>query len=57
MDHVDVDDQIQALGLNPSPALMRQRSIQVDDGLHVVQLVVSSVRFYTEDRQKERRCR
>lgn len=50
MNHVDVEHQVQALRLDPSPVLMGQRSIQVDGGHHIVELVVSSVRFYTGQR-------
>lgn len=56
VDHVDVDYEIEALWLDPPPVLVGQRSVQVDDGLHVAQLVVSSVRFYTENGNKRRRC-
>lgn len=55
VDHVDVDDEIEALWLDSSPVLIGQRSVQVDDRLHIAQLVVSSVRFYTENGNK-RRC-
>lgn len=47
MDHVDVDNQVEALWLDPSPVLMGQRNIQVDGRLHIVHWVASSVRFYT----------
>lgn len=56
MDHVDVDYQVDALWLDPSPVLMGQRSIQVDGRLHIVQLVVGSVCFYTENGNKRHYC-
>lgn len=56
MDHVDVDHQVEALWLDPSPVLVGQRSIQVDGRLHIVQLVVGSVRFYTENGNKRHCC-
>lgn len=56
VDHVDVDYQIKALSVDPSPVLVGQRSIQVDGRHYIVQLVVSSVRFYTENGDKRRYC-
>lgn len=56
VDHVDVDYEIEALWLDPSPVLIGQRSVQVDDRLHIAQLVVSSVRFYTENGNKRHCC-
>lgn len=56
MDHVDVDYEIEALWLDPSPVLIGQRSVEVDDRLHIAQLVASSVRFYTENGNKRHCC-
>lgn len=56
MDHVDVDYEIEALWLDPSPVLIGQRNVQVDDGHHIAQLVPSSVRFYTENGNKRHCC-
>lgn len=47
VNHVDVKDQIQRLGLDTSPVFIGLGGIEVDGGLHIVQVIVCSVRFYT----------
>lgn len=51
--HVDVENQIQAFRPDPGPALMGKRCIQEDGRHHIVQLVVSSVRFDAENGRKK----